>query len=99
MTGVKGENSRLRTLLGYIENILLLKSEEMLKFSIRLVIHYLGYGSDALRTQSTRKPGERMIHTLIQQRPQSTPNPTLCWVEQRFSFGRRYLCNEISKMT
>jgi len=51
MTGVKGENSRLRHyLLNYIEkHILYSKSEEMLKFSIRLVIHYLKYVFDGGR--------------------------------------------------
>ena len=57
MTRVEGENSRLRHYLARLhrKTFCYSKSEEMLRHSIRLVIHYLKYGSDALRTHSVRK--------------------------------------------
>lgn len=57
MTRVEGENSRLRHYLARLhkKTFCYSKSEEMLKFSIRLGIHYLKYGSDALRAHCARK--------------------------------------------
>lgn len=57
MTRVEGENSRLRHYLARLhrKTFCYSKSEEMLKYSIRLVIHYLKYGSVALRAHSARK--------------------------------------------
>ena len=57
MTRVEGENSRLRHYLARLhrQTFCYSKSEEMLKYSIRLVIHYLKYGSEALRAHSARK--------------------------------------------
>ena len=56
MTRVEGENSRLRHYLARLhrKTFCYSKSEEMLKYSIRLVIHYLKYGSDALRALCAR---------------------------------------------
>lgn len=50
MTRVEGENSRFRHYLARLhrKTFCYSKSEEMLKLSIRLVIHYLKYGSVAL---------------------------------------------------
>lgn len=50
MTRVEGENSRLRHYLARLhrKTFYYSKSEEMLKLSIKLVIHYLKYGSVAL---------------------------------------------------
>ncbi|MGB3758625.1 MAG: IS1 family transposase, partial [Rivularia sp. (in: cyanobacteria)] len=50
MTRVEGENSRLRHYLARLhrKTFCYSKSEEMLKFSIKLVIQYLKYGSVAL---------------------------------------------------
>ena len=57
MTRVEGENSRFRHYLARLhrKTFCYSKSEEMLKLSIRLVIHYLEYGSVALRARSARK--------------------------------------------
>ena len=57
MTRVEGENSRLRHYLARLhrKTFCYSKSEEMLKHSIRLVIYYLKYGSDALRALCARK--------------------------------------------
>ncbi len=57
MTRVEGENSRLRQQLARLhrKTFCYSKSEEMLKHSIRLVIHYLKYGSVALRALCARK--------------------------------------------
>jgi insertion element IS1 protein InsB len=57
MTRVEGENSRLRHYLARLhrKSFCYSKTEEMLKLSIRLVIHYLQYGSCALRACSARK--------------------------------------------
>jgi IS1 family transposase len=57
MTRVEGENSRLRHYLARLhrKSFCNSKSEEMLKHSIRLVIHYLKYGSVALRALCARK--------------------------------------------
>ncbi len=53
MTRVEGENSRFRHYLARLhrKTFCYSSSEEMLKLSIRLVIHYLKYGSVALRRQ------------------------------------------------
>ncbi len=50
MTRVEGENSRFRHYLArlYRKTFCYSKSEKMLNFSIRLVTHYLKYGSVAL---------------------------------------------------
>ena len=50
MTRVEGENSRFRHYLARLhrKTFCYSKSEEMLKLSIRLVTHYLKYGSVAL---------------------------------------------------
>ncbi|MBE8987788.1 IS1 family transposase [Nostoc sp. LEGE 12450] len=65
MTRVEGENSRFRHYLARLQTLLTSlplryrktfcysKSEEMLKLSIRLVIHYLKYGSVPLKMCST----------------------------------------------
>ena len=57
MTRVEGENSRLRHYLARLhrKTFCYSKSEEMLRYSIRVVIHYLKYGTDALRAHSARK--------------------------------------------
>ena len=57
MTRVEGENSRLRHYLARLhrKTFCYSKSEKMLKYSIRLVIYYLKYGSVALRAHSARK--------------------------------------------
>ncbi|MBD2535934.1 IS1 family transposase [Nostoc flagelliforme FACHB-838] len=57
MTRVGGENSRLRHYLARLhrKTFCYSKSEEMLRHSIRLVIHYLKYGEDALQALCTRK--------------------------------------------
>ncbi|MBF2067807.1 MAG: IS1 family transposase [Calothrix sp. C42_A2020_038] len=57
MTRVEGENSRFRHYLARLhrKTFCYYKSEEMLKLSIRLVIHYLKYSSVALRTLCARK--------------------------------------------
>ncbi len=57
MTRVEGENSRFRHYLARLrrKTFCYSKSEEMLKLSIRLVIHYLKYGSVALRALCARK--------------------------------------------
>ncbi len=56
MTRVEGENSRFRHYLARLHHktFCYSKSGEMLKFSIRLVIHYLKYGSVPLTTCRTR---------------------------------------------
>ena len=56
MTRVEGENSRFRHYLARLhrKTFCYSKSEEMLKLSIRLVIHYLKYGSVPLKMCSTR---------------------------------------------
>lgn len=57
MTRVEGENSRFRHYLARLHRKTFCYSqpEEMLKLSIRLVIHYLKYGSVVLRAHSARK--------------------------------------------
>ena len=57
MTRVEAENSRFRHYLARLhrKTFCYSKSEEMLKLSIRLVIHYLKYGSVALRARSAPK--------------------------------------------
>jgi IS1 family transposase len=57
MTRVEGENSRLRHYLARLhrKTFCYSKSEEMLRYSIRLVIHYLKYGTDVLRALCARK--------------------------------------------
>ncbi|MDZ8188424.1 MAG: IS1 family transposase [Nostoc sp. ChiSLP02] len=57
MTRVEGENSRFRHYLARLhrKTFCYSKSEEMLKLSIRLLIHYLKYGSVALRALRARK--------------------------------------------
>ena len=56
MTRVEGENSRLRHYLARLhrKTFSYSKTEEMLRYSIRLVIYYLKYGSEALWTHSAR---------------------------------------------
>ena len=57
MTRVESENSRFRHYLARLhrKTFCYSKSEEMLKLSIRLVTHYLKYGSLALRALCARK--------------------------------------------
>jgi hypothetical protein len=57
MTRVEGENSRFRHYLARLhrKTFCYSKSEEMLKLSIRVVIHYLKYGSVVLRALYARK--------------------------------------------
>ena len=57
MTRVEGENSRFRHYLARLhrKTFCYSKTEEMLSLCIRLVIHYLKYGSVALRTLRARK--------------------------------------------
>jgi IS1 family transposase len=56
MTRVEGENSRFRHYLARLhrKTFCYSKSAEMLKLSIRLVIHYLKSGSVSVRLDSTR---------------------------------------------
>ncbi len=56
MTRVEGENSRFRHYLARLhrKSFCYSKSAEMLKLSIRLVIHYLKYGSVPLPMRCTR---------------------------------------------
>lgn len=51
MTRVEGENSRLRHYLARLhrKTFCYSKSEEMLRYSIRLVVHYHQYGSQWLQ--------------------------------------------------
>ncbi|MEH2410988.1 IS1 family transposase [Nostoc sp.] len=57
MTRVEGENCRLRHYLARLHRKTFCdsKSVKILRYSIQLVIHYLGYGSVALRAYSARK--------------------------------------------
>lgn len=56
MTRVEGENSRFQHYLARLhrKTFCYSKSEEMLKLSIRLVIHYLKYGSVSVRALRAR---------------------------------------------
>ncbi len=56
MTRVEGENSRFRHYLARLhrKTFCYSKTEQMLKFSIRLLIHYLKYGSLPVKMCTTR---------------------------------------------